>query len=432
MRPLLLGAMLALSSVAVSTAAEPTGSLRVKETPAAVQSAAVQARRTVVYLLLDGFRYDYVDRFALPNLLAIRKEGVAAPDGVMPSYPSVSGPNHVALMTGLYPTHSGIVANGFRDVARGETYAQIGVPASDDGAWYRGVPLWEAAERAGIRTAGIFWNGAGIESHGIRMTRYAPFADENIKLEGKPQVTLFRQWLDLPSPERPRFFTIVFGQADHAGHSHGPDSPEVAAAAREIDGQIGAMRAALAERKIEADIVIVADHGMAPVAGDWVNLDQFVDLSGVETVGSMLYPATEADRERIYEGLKGKSPAFDVYRRKDLPPALHYRDNPLTGDPVIVPRGPYLIRARQEGGTDQHPGLEGMHGPWVGDTHTMRGVFGAVGPSFRPGVEIEPFRNVDLYPMLAALLGVQVPASDGTCVVADRALQPKVKCKDGR
>ncbi|MNI98088.1 hypothetical protein D3C73_1568600 [compost metagenome] len=43
----------------------------------------------------------------------------------------------------------------------------------------------------------------------------------------------------------------------------------------------------------------------------------------------------------------------------------------------------------------------------------MRAVFVARGPSFRQGLVIDGFDNVDLYPLLAHLLQVPEAANDG-------------------
>jgi predicted AlkP superfamily pyrophosphatase or phosphodiesterase len=43
------------------------------------------------------------------------KDGASAPEGMLPSYPSLTFPNHLTLVTGLYPEHHGIVANSFYD-----------------------------------------------------------------------------------------------------------------------------------------------------------------------------------------------------------------------------------------------------------------------------------------------------------------------------
>lgn len=409
--------LLALTSG--STLAQ-TPPVTIRETAPQAQTPVVQNGPTVIYILLDGFRFDYTDRYDLKELKAIRAQGVYAPDGMFPSFPSVSGPNHVALMTGLLPTHSGIVANKFLDVARGKSYAQFGVPESTDASFYRGIPVWERAEKAGIRTAGSIWNGSGIDSHGVRMSHYQEYTGDT-SIEGAPQVALFKKWLDLPAAQRPHFYAIVLAQADHAGHHYGPESPEVGAAAREIDGQIGEMRAALKARGIDADLVIVADHGMANIQGDWINLDKFADLSHAKTVDSYIYADSEEAAQGIYEQLKGASPAFDVYRRKDLPWWLHYGDNPLTGDPVVIPRGPYLIRGHDNGKGDSHSDV-GMHGPWVGSTPEMRATFIAAGPHIRSGIEVESFRNVNVYPLVMTLLGLKAAPSDGSCLLANQVL----------
>jgi predicted AlkP superfamily pyrophosphatase or phosphodiesterase len=419
----LYAALLVLTSGSALSQSVPPS---VREISAPPQTDAVQRGPTVVYILLDGFRFDYVDWFDLKTLKAIRAEGASAPDGIFPSYPSVSGPNHVALMTGLLPTHSGIVANTFRDVSRGKTFVQFGVPESNDGSFYHGVPIWEAAERAGIRTAGMIWNGSGIDSHGVRMSHYEEYTGDTA-IEGEPEVALFKKWLDLPAANRPHFYAIVLPQADHAGHRYGPDSSEVGTAAREIDGQIGEMRAALKAHGIDADLVIVADHGMAKIQGDWIDLDKFADLSHAKTAGSYIYADSEEVAQKIYQQLKGASPAFDVYRRKDLPWWLHYSDNPLVGDPVIIPRAAYLIRGHNDGKGDAHADV-GTHHPWVGNTPEMRATFIAAGPHIRSGVQVESFRNVDVYPVVSTLLGLPAAPSDGTCMIANEIVQGRPVC----
>ncbi len=67
---------------------------------------------------LDGFRWDYAVRDNATHLLALGKQGVWAPDGMFPSYPSLTFPNHFTIVTGLYPEHHGLVANSFFDPAR--------------------------------------------------------------------------------------------------------------------------------------------------------------------------------------------------------------------------------------------------------------------------------------------------------------------------
>jgi hypothetical protein len=43
----------------------------------------------------------------------------------------------------------------------------------------------------------------------------------------------------------------------------------------------------------------------------------------------------------------------------------------------------------------------------------MRAVFIARGPAFRQGATLAPFDNVDVYPLLARLLGIPAAPNDG-------------------
>ena len=112
-----------------------------------------------------------------------------------------------------------------------------------------------------------------------------------------------------------------------------------------MDAIVGKLESALKSTGLPIDLVIVSDHGMIKSEGDWINLDQFADLSGFDSVGSLLYGKTEDDRVRVYNQLKRASPQFVVYRLKNVPADLNFNQNPREGDPVVIATGPYAIRA---------------------------------------------------------------------------------------
>ena len=62
------------------------------------------------------------EEYGAPHLLQMGIKGASAPEGMLPSYPSLTFPNHISIVTGLYPEHHGIVANSFWDPTREETY----------------------------------------------------------------------------------------------------------------------------------------------------------------------------------------------------------------------------------------------------------------------------------------------------------------------
>ena len=160
--------------------------------------------------------------------------------------------------------------------------------------------------------------------------------------------------------------------------------------------------------------MVVSDHGMAKIQGPWVTLDQFADLKGFDTAGPLLYSKSEEDRVRVYNALKKASEKFQAYRLKDVPADLNYNENPREGDPVIVPTGPYAIRAHApEEGKPDHPPIAGQHGF---DPHTMpemKASFFAAGPDIVHAKTVAPFENVNIYPWIAHILGLNAPKSDG-------------------
>ena len=145
-------------------------------------SAWAQSQHYLVLVSLDGFRWDYAARDNATHLLAIGKAGVWAPQGMLPSYPSLTFPNHYTLVTGLYPEHHGIVANNFLDPARNARYSMYDKQATNDGSWYGGVPLWSLAEGQGMRTACLLWVACEAKIAGFLPSYYATY-------DGKTQAT---------------------------------------------------------------------------------------------------------------------------------------------------------------------------------------------------------------------------------------------------
>jgi predicted AlkP superfamily pyrophosphatase or phosphodiesterase len=380
-------------------------------------SAIAQNSHYVVLVSLDGFRWDYATRDGAKHLLALGKAGVWAPEGMMPSYPSVTFPNHFTIITGLYPEHHGLVGNSFYDEKKQAVYAATDSAAVSDGSWYSGTPLWSLAESQGMRTACLFWPGSDAEIAGHRPTWYAKVDQKNEATDAVEQARIDDAvaLLRLTPAERPHLIAIYYSEPDRQGHQYGPDAPQTKAAVLKMDGLVAKLKSALDRTKLPIDLVLVSDHGMAKVEGPWINLDEIADLSNFKSVGSLLYGRTDEDRAKVYNALKHASSQFFVYRRKDVPANLNYNQNARAGDPVIIATGPYAIRGKKpaEGKPDQPP-TAGGHGY---DPHTMaemKASFFATGPDILPGKAVQPFDNVNLYPWMAHMLGLSPPRTDGT------------------
>ncbi len=391
-------------------------------------SAAAQRAHYVVLVSLDGFRWDYARRDGAAHLLALGKQGVWAPDGMIPSYPSITFPNHFTIVTGLYPEHPGLVANSFWDEAKQARYGISDAKAVTDGSWYSGTPLWSLAESQGMRSACFFWPGSEAKIAGFQPTYYLHFDD---KLDAAARIQQVLAWLRLPAPDRPHFITLYYSEPDHEGHQFGPDAPETKAAVLKVDSLIGKLKAGLDATGLPIDLVVVSDHGMAKVQGGWITLDQFADLAGFDTAGTLLYGKAEQDRARVYNKLKQASSQFVVYRRKDVPAALNYSQNPREGDPVVIATGPYALRAHAPSSDkpDQPP-IAGMHGYDPRKMPQMRASFFAAGPDIVEGKIVASFENVNLYPWMARMLGLTPPRTDGSLNVLAGTLRDGGAVKD--
>jgi predicted AlkP superfamily pyrophosphatase or phosphodiesterase len=375
-------------------------------------SAAAQKAHYVVLVSLDGFRWDYAKSYGATHLLALGRHGVWAPQGMLPSFPSLTFPNHFTIVTGLYPEHHGLVANGFYDETKQARYGISDSKAVTDGSWYSGTPLWSLAESQGMRTACFFWPGSEAKIAGYQPTYYLKFDD---KIDDGARIEQVLAWLKLPAADRPHFITLYYSEPDHEGHEFGPEAAQTKAAALKVDGLVGKLKAGLDATGLPIDLVVVSDHGMAKVQGGWITLDQFADLTGFETAGTLLYGKSEEDRARVYNQLKKASSQFVVYRRKDVPAELNYSENPREGDPVVIATGPFAIRAHgpPEGKEDKAP-TAGMHGFDPHKLPEMKASFFAAGPDIVAGKTVAPFENVNLYPWMAHMLGLSVPKTDGS------------------
>jgi predicted AlkP superfamily pyrophosphatase or phosphodiesterase len=419
MRRLLFALLLTVASLP-SAYASPHPKAPVIEVPNADNRAEQLAKHYVVLVSIDGFRYDYAKLYGASHLDAIAREGATAPDGMLPAYPSVTFPNHYTLVTGLYPEHHGIVAMSFYDPQRKERYAFNDPKTVTDGSWYRGVPLWSLAEKQGMRAACFFWPGSEAEIAGARPSYYLKYDD---KVPDEERVDQVVDWLKLPEAKRPHFITLYFAEVDHAGHEYGPDATETRAAVRHVDSVIGTLRAHLAKLHLPIDLVVVSDHGMATEQGAWIDLDQYVDFTGVETAGALMYPDSEQEAAKLYAKLRIVSNKFKVYRRDRMPAELDYTGEPRIGDPVVVATGPYSIRVHGPADSARdHPPNKGVHGYDPAIVPEMRAIFYAEGPDIRKGARLKPFENVNVYPFLAEILGLNAPAIDGSAAVLDPAL----------
>jgi predicted AlkP superfamily pyrophosphatase or phosphodiesterase len=146
-------------------------------TLAAVAATGERSASPILILIsFDGWRWDYIDRGESPNVKRLAARGVRSA-GLIPSFPSLTFPNHYTIVTGLYPEHHGIVANDIEDPTWPQRFTQTS-RTSHDARWWGGEPLWVSARRQNLRSATIFWPGSEAPIEGIWPDYWSAFDDE--------------------------------------------------------------------------------------------------------------------------------------------------------------------------------------------------------------------------------------------------------------
>jgi len=367
--------------------------------PPAAGTTAEQREPITILVSLDGFRADYLDRGLTPNLSALADGGVKA--GMIPSFPSLTFPNHHTIATGLRPDRNGIVGNTMTDPARTPDFW---VGGTDAWWWNEAEPIWVAAEKAGIPTATEIWPGTTVATNGIFPTDWHQFG---FTIGMRQRTDSIIDWARRPAGNRPRFMMLYLEELDHAGHEFGPNSPQVDEALAALDQQMGRLRDALAAMGQPANLVIISDHGMAERSEDRT-IPLYLEIEGLGVaVEQGAYaainplPGKEAELAAIL--LKPRDHA-QCWRKDDLPARFEYGRNPRVPAFFCLGETGWTLRARPPGPGDK-PWSGGTHG-WDNRDPLMRAIFIANGPAFAAGATLPDFDNVDVEPLLRLLIGL--------------------------
>ncbi len=135
----------------------------------------------LILISLDGFRWDYVEKYNPPQITNFIKNGVQA-KSLIPSFPSKTFPNHYTIATGLYPDKHGIIGNSFYSYKKDVTYKIGDRNMVEDGSFYGGTPIWIQAGKAGMVSASYFFVGSEANVQGMYPTYYHEY-DGSVKNE---------------------------------------------------------------------------------------------------------------------------------------------------------------------------------------------------------------------------------------------------------
>lgn len=377
-------------------------------------------RPVTVLVSIDGFRADYLDRGITPRLASLAKAG--ATGAMRPSFPTKTFPNHYTLVTGKRPDRNGISGNSMIDPRRPGVMFSLGnaAQALDPFWWSEAEPIWITAEKAGLRTATMFWPGSEVAFDGRRPADWMRY-DKNIT--NVQRVNTLLDWMRRPAAIRPAFVTLYFDTVDTIGHESGPDSPEVNAALAEVDARIGDLVDGAKALGVPLNLVIVADHGMrATDEARVIQLDDLIDRASYIAVETGPYAAIEpvtGTDNRVAEALLVPHEHMTCARKEDLPDRLHWGSNPRVAAIICIAEAGWTILS----GPPAYPVGGGAHGYDNADPE-MLALFIASGPAFARGAKLPVFDNVAVAPLLRAVLGLPEDAgADGKLADVKAALR---------
>ncbi|RKF79576.1 putative pyrophosphatase/phosphodiesterase [Golovinomyces cichoracearum] len=405
-----------------------------RPTPKLLSNGTALFAQTTIYISLDGFRADFLDRGITPRLNIMREEGVS-PLYMQPSFPSATFPNHYTLVTGLYPESHGIVSNEFWDEELKEKFKNTS-PKAQNPKWWGGEPLWVTAEKQGVRTAVHMWPGSESRIMGIEPSFLDKFSFKTtLKDKTKRVLELLDKKGyedDVDEDSRPQLIAVYVPNVDIAGHRFGPNTTEVWSTISDVDQMLDEIYLGLEQRNLTkiVNVVVVSDHGMATTdISRMIQLEDLIDLDKIEHIDgwplSGLRLKNSSEIHEVFHEIKklsSKNQNFEVYLRdENMPERYHFSNNNRIAPLWIIPKTGWAITTKKEFDIEKSKskGLQyyprGLHG-YDNEHPLMRAIFVATGPSFprTPSKRIKPFQNIEVCNIICDSLGVVPVPNNGT------------------
>jgi predicted AlkP superfamily pyrophosphatase or phosphodiesterase len=298
-----------------------------------------------------------------------------------------------------------------------------------DGAWYRGEPVWVAAERQGMVSAAYFFVGSEAAIDGVPLSYWH---DYDAKIPGQERVRQVLDWLQWDAASRPHLITLYFEDVDVDTHRFGPGSPQSKASIERVDSYLDLLLSGISEMPIAGDVyfVIVSDHGQSRTRLEEAPfiIDSVVNLDGLTTVdlgaaAFIFLPEPDPGRAgEIRDAINNSWERGSAMLPQEAPAEWNITEAGGFAD-VIVQADPgftvYSSR-RKAGGLSA-----GNHG-WAPEFRDMHGVFLASGPRLPKGIQIPPIKVIDVYPLLMEILELPITtAIDGNPDLLPTLLKPR-------
>jgi len=371
-----------------------------------------QPKPYVLLVSFDGFRWDYANRNITQNLDLVKSNGVTALS-LRPTFPSKTFPNHLAIITGMYNDHHGIIANQFSNPFTKEIYRLGDTVSVRNSKWYLGESFWETAERSGIKTASYFWPGSEVNNKNRRPTYYKKYQHNK---PYKERIDSVIYWLQLPKKDRPHFITLYFHDTDSYGHAFGPSSPEINKSIKRLDLLVGYLIKQLSKIDLldSTNIIFVSDHGMTEIdINKVINVDELLSGYKYKLQGEKPFALIEPSKKdfgKVYSILQKNENHYKTYLKKNLPKYFHYSENPFISSIILVADLGWSFINKEWLNIMKKNNQKGNHG-YDNNQTDMHGIFIAQGPNFKIGYKTGTLWNIDIYPLLCKIFNIEPRAN---------------------
>jgi predicted AlkP superfamily pyrophosphatase or phosphodiesterase len=408
--------------------------------PALALSLGANAQqRNVVVISLDGFpAYALADpKTPVPTLRKLAADGAMARHMTTVN-PTVTWPNHTAIVTGVDASRHGLLVNG--TLVRTGAWPPVKVDPWIPKEKMVHVPtVYDAAHHAGLTTAQVDW--VAIQSAPTITWQFpeVPSVDGPIEREmiarhlvdaaDVQQFTknnIFRRdeiWTDaaihILREHKPNLLLFHLLALDTTHHTYGPGSLAATGAMAFLDSCVARICAAIqaAGMADRTTVIIVSDHGFKQVHNQ-INLAAVIGEAGLtgqvyglaEGGCALVYGNSKTALATIREKFASTEGVAEVvgperYHEFGLPDPTR---DPQMADLYLVPKSGYAFTSRT-GGAVSTPVLStsGAHG-YPNTDPELDAIFIASGAGIQAGQVLERIQNRDVAPTIAALLGIKM------------------------
>ena len=423
-----------------------------------VAPASSQVRKdcTVIVISLDGFPAYALDdpRLPVPTLRKLANDGAVAAS-MRPINPTVTWPNHTAIVTGVNAAEHLVLYNGL--LTRPDSAAPPKIePWKDKEQLVHASTIYDVAHDAGLTTAQVDWvaiyhaknidwsfpelpEPEGEIEHKL-VADGAVTADQLRSFENSSQAWQDQIWTDAATrilrDHQPNLLLMHLLTLDDTNHETGPMSGPSFTAMALLDAYVKRIIDTVQGLGLEkrTTIVVVSDHGFRKIKykirGNVVlRKNGFISKSRGRTKAdawvvaeggtAMVYVTDAARRAELSVKLASLFSMVEgvdhVYGASDIPSlGLPTRDKTYQSpDLVLAAKPDYAFANEQEGDAVAVTVTTGGSHGYLSTDPNMQAIFIISGNGIARGVHVNAISNLDVAPTIAALLGLELKQAKG-------------------